>query len=129
MPTETFTSNGRAAAETITSAPSDDGALRELAIKQAERLRSFKLHVFAFALGAPILGGVWVLTEYFEENTWPDRFASSPDVAGTWDPWFFWALGIWALVLAIHAFRTFAHRPPSEAEIDREIRRLKASGR
>ena len=126
MPTETLTTNGRAAAESIPSAPSDDGALRALAIKQVERIRSFKLHAVAFVLGVFVLGGVWVLTEYFEENTWPDRFASDPDVAGTWDPWFFWAIGIWGLVLAIHAFRTFAHRPPSEAEIDRELRRLKA---
>jgi hypothetical protein len=129
MPTETLATNGRATAESIASASSDEGALRELAIKQAERLRSFKLHAIAFAVGTPILGAIWVLTEYFEENTWPDRFASSPDVAGTWDPWFFWAFGIWGLVLAVHALRTFSHRPPSEAEIERELDRLKASRR
>jgi 2TM domain len=106
-------------------APDDDRALRELAVKQAERIRHFKLHVFAFLFGTVVLGTVWVLTEYFEEHTWPDRFADAPDVAGTWSPWFFWAVGIWALVLGIDAFRTFSHRPPSEAEIQRELDRLR----
>lgn len=106
--------------------PEDDRALREIAVRQAERIRSFKFHVIAFVVGSFALGAVWVLTEYFEEHTWPDRFASAPDVAGTWDPWFFWAVGIWCGILCIHAFKTFAHRPPSEADIQREIDRLKA---
>ena len=105
--------------------PEDERALRELAVKQAERIRSFKLHVVAFLLGTFVLGTVWVLTEYFEEHTWPDRFADSNDVAGTWSPWFFWAVGIWALILGIDAFRTYAHRPPSEAEIQKELDRLR----
>jgi 2TM domain len=103
----------------------DDRALRELAVKQVERVRSFRLHAVAFLFGTLVLGTVWVLTEYFEEHTWPDRFADSNDVAGTWSPWFFWAVGIWALVLGIDAFRTYAHRPPSEAEIQKELDRLK----
>ena len=107
------------------SASDDERALRELAVKQVERVRSFKLHVIAFLFGTLVLGTVWVLTEYFDERTWPDRFADSNDVAGTWSPWFFWAVGIWALVLGIDAFRTYAHRPPSEAEIQKEIDRLK----
>jgi hypothetical protein len=106
-------------------APDDERALRELAVKQVERVRSFKLHVIAFLFGTLVLGTVWVLTEYFDERTWPDRFADSNDVAGTWSPWFFWAVGIWALILGIDAFRTYAHRPPSEAEIQKEIDRLR----
>jgi len=35
-----------------------------LAIEQIRRARRFKLHVGVFALGIPLLGGVWVLTEY-----------------------------------------------------------------
>lgn len=71
---------------------------------------------------------MWVLTEYFEEHTWPDRFADAPDVAGTWSPWFFWAVGIWSLILAVHAFKTFSHRPPTEAEIERELERMRSRG-
>lgn len=125
MPTETFARNGRAAPESVAPAASDDQTLRELAIKQVERVRSFKLHAFAFAVGIPVVGAIWVLTEYFEDNSWPSRFVAGDDAPGNWDPWLFWVVGVWALILAIHAYRTFAHRPPSEAEIDRELRRLK----
>ena len=124
MLTERVTKNGSAPSIMLPEAR-DDRALRELAIKQLDRVRTFKLHAIAYAVGFFVLGGVWVLTEYFEEHSWPERFASAPDVAGTWDPWFFWAAGIWFFVLGVHAFKTFAHRPPSEAEIERELDRLR----
>ena len=111
--------------------------LGTLATERIYRLRRFKLHLVAFAIGLPVLGGVWVLTEYFEEHTWPSRFASAPDVAGTWDPWFFFVAGIWAIVIVIHALRVFLgppigpmsryiRRPIPKAELDREIERLRA---
>lgn len=127
MVTKPVVENGTAPAAAVPLAD-DDRALRELAIKQAERIRTFKLHLIAFAIGVPVLATVWVLTEYFEEGTWPDRFADAPDVAGTWSPWVFWAVGIWALILGIHAFKTYSHRPPSEAEIERELERMRSRG-
>jgi 2TM domain len=117
--------------------PHDEDGLRGLAIERIHRLRRFKVHLIAFTLGVPILGAVWVLSEYFEEHTWPSRFASAPDVAGTWDPWFFWVAGIWFIALAIHALRTYLgppigplgryiRRPIPNAELDREAERLRA---
>ena len=117
----------------------DRGTLRALAIERIYRLRRFKLHLAVFAIGVPLLGGLWVLTEYYEEHTWPSRFASDPDVAGTWDPWFFFAAGIWFIILVIHALRTYfgppvgpigryIRRPVAQSEIDREVRR-QTSGR
>lgn len=114
----------------------EEGGLRTLAMERIYRLRRFKAHLVAFLLGLPLLGGVWVLTEYFEEHTWPSRFASAPDVAGTWDPWFFFVAGIWAIIVAVHAIRTYLgppigplgryiRRPIPEGEIGREVRRLK----
>jgi 2TM domain len=113
-------------ADTPSSGDEDERALRELAVRQVERVRSFKLHAVTFVVGIVVLGGVWVLTEYFEEHSWPSRFADSNDVAGTWSPWFFWAVGIWTLILGIHALKTFARRPPTQGEIEREIERLKS---
>lgn len=79
------------------------------------------------------------MTERFEEDTWPERFASDPDVAGTWDPWFFFVAGIWFIVLVLHGLRTYfgppidpigryVRRPIPEAEPDRQDERLE-SGR
>ena len=139
MPIETLTENGRVASEHVPPIvePEGKGALQELAIERIHRLRRFRLHLLAFALGVPLLGGVWVLTEYYEEHTWPSRFASAPDVAGTWETWFFWVAGIWLLILAIHALRTYLgppvgpigryiRRPVPRAELEREVERLRS---
>jgi hypothetical protein len=139
MPVETLTKNERLVPERIAGIvePEREDPLRVLALERIYRLRRFKLHLVAFALAIPILGLVWVLTEYYEEHTWPSRFASAPDVAGTWETWFFWVAGIWAIILAIHALRTYfgppvgpigryIRRPVPSAELDREVERLKA---
>ena len=116
--------------------PQDQDTLQGLATERIYRLRRFKVHLTGFVLGLPILGAVWVLSEYFEEHTWPSRFASAPDVAGTWDPWFFFVAGIWFIILVIHAFRAYLgppigplgryiRRPIARAELDREVDRLK----
>lgn len=63
-----------------------------------------------FALAIPALTALWVLTEYYEEHTWPTRIASEPHVAGTWDPWLFFVAGIWLIILVIHALRTYLGR-------------------
>jgi hypothetical protein len=113
-----------------------ENSLRTQAMERIHQLRRFNLHFRAFALGIPIMGVIWVLTEYFEEHTWPDRFASDPDVAGTWDPWFFFVAGIWAIILVVHAVKTYfgptigpvgryIRRPVTEAEINREIARMR----
>jgi hypothetical protein len=139
MPTETLTKNERVAQERVARIPEPkrEDTLRALAMEGIYRLRRFKLHLAAFAVGIPLLGGVWVLTEYYEEHTWPSRFASAPDVAGTWETWFFWVAGIWLVILAIHALRTYfgppvgplgryIRRPVTSAELDREVERLKS---
>jgi hypothetical protein len=136
VPTATLTKRDRVApARAPRTRPERTASLRALALERIYRLRRFRLHLVVFALGVPALGLVWMLTEYYEEHTWPSRFASDPDVAGTWDPWFFFVAGIWLLVLAVHALRTYLgppvgplqryiHRAPTEAAVDREVERL-----
>ena len=117
-----------------------DAGLRALAIERIYRVRRFKLHLVVFAVGIPLLATLWLLTEYFEENTWPSRFASDPDVAGTWDPWLFFVAGIWLIALAIHALRTYfgppigpigryIRRPVTDAQLDREFEHLRSRRR
>ena len=116
--------------------PQDQDTLQGQAAERIYRLRRFKVHLIGFVLGIPILGAVWVLSEYYEEHTWPSRFASAPDVAGTWDPWFFFVAGIWFVILLVHALRAYLgppigplgryiRRPIVQAELDREVERLK----
>jgi hypothetical protein len=130
VPAETLTAPPQAPAEREHENP-----LRSLARERIYRIRAFKLHLATFVVGLPALTALWVLTEYFEENTWPSRFASDPDVAGTWDPWLFFVAGLWFIGLVIHALRTYfgppvgpirryIRRPVSEEEIERQVERL-----
>lgn len=138
MPVATPTKNKPPPPESVpgVAGPQGEDTLRRLATERIHRLRRFKVHLIAFVLGIPILGAVWVLSEYYEEHTWPSRFASAPDVAGTWDPWFFFVAGIWFIILAIHALRAYLgppigplgryiRRPIPKAELDREVKRLR----
>jgi hypothetical protein len=113
--------------------------LRPLAVERIYRIRRFRLHLVAFAIGLPLLSLLWVLTEYYEEHTWPSRFASDPDVAGTWDPWLFFVAGVWLIVLVAKGLRTYLgppvgpigryiRRPIPPAELDREVERLGSRG-
>ncbi len=131
MPIETTTKNGRAGVKrtsSIFAPPEEEQALRELALEQLKRVRAFKLHVVTWAVGVPVLGFIWMMSEYFQDSQWPTRFADSggPD---TWNPWFFWAAGIWTAVLLFHGVRTYTAsrlREPTHADVDREVERLKA---
>jgi 2TM domain len=139
MPVAKPTENERPAPERVAGMvePPDHDTLQGLATERIYRLRRFKVHLTGFVLGIPVLGAVWALSEYYEEHTWPSRFASAPDVAGTWDPWFFFVAGIWFVILLIHALRAYLgppigplgryiRRPIGKAELDREVERLKA---
>ncbi len=129
MRTEPITKNDRVKLEP--SPPiadsEDERGLRLLAVQQLERVRSFKLHVGVFIVGMIAIAGAWVLTEYQNADGWPDRFSDSGG-PGTWNPWFFWVLLVWGLILAYHGLKTYFRRPPTKAEVEREIERLKSRG-
>ena len=132
MPTETLSKNGRVGTEpghSIFAERGEDNALRERALTKLERVRGFKIHAIVYAAGIPVLGLIWMLSGYFQDSTWPSRFADSggPD---TWNPWFFWAAGVWTAVLVFHGVRAYViprfARPPTKVDIDREVDRIKS---
>lgn len=132
MLTESQTENGRVQVERrlheTTEIPHEhpeEYAYRRLAVKQLERVRSFKLHLALFLIGMPVLTGVWALTEYMNADGWPDRFSDSAG-PGNWNPWILWVVLIWGGLLAYEAVKTYLGGPPTEADIDREVERLKA---
>jgi hypothetical protein len=140
MPTETLVGTSRPVPKLVPRIDEPrqaDARLKTLALERIYRLRRFRVHLVAFAIGIPALVALWVLTEYFEEHTWPSRFASDPDVAGTWDPWFFFVAGIWAIILVVHGLRAYfgppigplgryIRRPVPDAQLEREIERLES---
>jgi hypothetical protein len=135
MPAETPTRDGRPVSEHIPPSAElqAEEALRSEAVEQIRRKRSFKLHAIAIGIVTPLVGLSWMLTEYYtahSSHSWPSSFADAPaDRPGVWSTWFFYFVGVMLLVLLIDAYRTYArpyiHRPPREAEVDREVERLR----
>ncbi|HMN98408.1 MAG TPA: 2TM domain-containing protein [Miltoncostaeaceae bacterium] len=105
----------------------EEQALRALAVQQVERIHAFRRHLISYAIGVVGLGLIWMLTEYFQDNEWPSRFADAdegrPD---TWNPWYFYAVAIWTVIICVHAAKTYGRRPPTEEEIQREMDRMDA---
>lgn len=120
---ELLTKNKRVESESPPAPGADDeSGLRSLALQQIERVRNLKLHVAAFAVGAIMLGGMWVLIDYGKAGGWPERL-SDEGQPGDWSPWIPAVLIVWALFLAIRILKFHFRRPPTERELQREIER------
>ena len=125
MPTEMLTKNGhRTTPVPIVSA--EDHELRVAALHQVKRVHRLKVHAAAWAFGAILLTVLWVVEEW-QANGGFEHFGNSGN-AGDWNPTL-WALpiGIWGLIVGIMALRVHFERPPTEAEVDREVERLEPS--
>src|SRR5512132_1457260 len=98
--------------------------LRAAGRRQVKRVRRLKINVAAWVLGTILLTTLWA-TNGWQANGALERFGHE-GAAGQWNP-SLWALtvGIWGLVVAILALRVYFERPATEAEIDREVERLK----
>ncbi len=129
MPTETVTTNGRAAPEKVPEivGSRDDAALRTLALQHLERVRKFKLYLSVYVLSMLVLTPVWIVTEYQNADGWPEHLSSRSRYPGDWDPWIIWVALIGAVIVAIAAFRAYFDRADTEGEIEREIERLKST--
>jgi hypothetical protein len=132
MVTEQTTENGRVETESTPPAiaPDERAAeeereLRELAIKQVERVRKFKVNLTAFLVGTFVLSCIWAITEYQNSGGWPERLSDGGN-AGDWNPWILYVILGWGFFVALDAIKTYFRRPTTEAEIEREIERMKS---
>jgi hypothetical protein len=128
LPAELLTKDERPASPPIATSTSRDDELRQWARMHVERVRRLKLHVAAFVLGMVVLTPVWALAEW-QDNGGFKRFDFSDDgTPGDWEPWILYVALIWGMVVAIMALKTYFDRPTTEAEIDREVKRLTSRG-
>ena len=135
MPAETPTQGEQLAPERVPPSAElqAEEALRAEAVEQIRRKRGFKMHAIVIGIVTPLVGLSWMLTEYYTAHSshmWPSSFADAPaNRPGVWSTWFFYFVGVMLLVLLIDAYRTYAkpyvHRSPPEAEVDREVERLR----
>ena len=103
----------------------DDQGLRAQAVRQVERVRSFKLHLVTSFLGMLLLTTIWAISEYHNAGGWPHDFSQSSGASNVWNDWIIWPWIAWAFIMSVRTYAVFAHRPASETEIQREMERLK----
>lgn len=124
MPTQHVTSGDASVIDT--RAPSDDERqLRELAVKQLERKRRFRMHAISYAVVCVVLIVIWAITEYHNAGGWPTSgFSQSSSIPHEWNIWIIYPVLGFGLILGIDAWNTFGRKPITEREIQREMDRL-----
>jgi hypothetical protein len=104
------------------AAPIDDTDVTAAMRRQVKRVRRLKVHAAACALGTTIVTAAWIGHEWSANGAF-QRFAHEGN-RGDWNPTL-WALIVllWGLTVGIMALRVHFERPPTAAEIDRELKR------
>jgi hypothetical protein len=97
--------------ENGTSASEAPLPLREQAVVQLKKKRDFRAHLLAYVLVNAFLWLIWgvVLTA----------------ADGPWFPWPLFPLVGWGIGLVFHAWDTYGRKPFSDADIAREVERLR----
>jgi hypothetical protein len=128
VPTDTLTKSEPTVpettpAETPPTETVSEVELREWARHHVERVRKFKRDVAAFLLGMTALTALWAVVEW-QENGGFERFSNGGN-PGDWEPWIVYVALVWGFLLGIDALKTFFDRPTTEADVDRELDRLR----
>lgn len=97
--------------------------LRSAALDRIRRRRNFWTHAVANTILCLFLILIWATSEYNNAGGWPTGFRTGRENRD-WDPWIIYPLIVLNLILAGHAWIAFRRRPPTEAEVSREIERL-----
>ena len=129
MSTETLTTNERVTSEVVPEAARsrEEDAIRKLAVRHLEQVRRFKLYLSVYLLAMLVLTPVWIVTQYETSPGWLDHLSSRSRYPGDWDPWIIWVALIGGFIVAVQAFRAYFGRGETEAEIEREVERLKST--
>jgi hypothetical protein len=128
VPTKTLTRNDRVSPGLLPPAPasSTDEELRRVAVRRLEQIRKFKLYATAYVLTLLVLTPVWIVTQYEQADGWIEHLSTRSRYPGDWDPWILWVVLIGGAIVAFAGLRAyFFDHPPTEADIDREVGRLK----
>ncbi len=97
---------------------------RQLAIKQIERTRRFKMRAMASSLGMIVLTVIWAISEYYNAGGWPtDGFSQSSSIPNVWNIWIIYPLLAWVAFLVVSAWDVYFRKPITEREIRREVER------
>ena len=103
----------------------DEQQARELAVKQIERKRRFRMRAYSGAAASIVLVIIWAISEYSNAGGWPTSgFSQSSAIPHVWNDWIIYPIIGVGLIVAIDAWHTFVRTPITETEIRREMDRL-----
>jgi hypothetical protein len=126
VPERTVSKNGRVtSAQGAAAQIREEKALRKLAVEHLENVRRFKRYLWVYVLSMAVLTPIWVITQYEQADGWLKHLSSRSRYAGDWDPWLIWVALIGAFVVGLAAYRAYFDRPETEADVKREMERLK----
>jgi 2TM domain len=83
------------------------GSERELALQQIKKRRDLHAHLVTYVVVNAALWTIWAVT-------------------GAGYPWPAWVSGAWAIGLVMNVWDVYIRRPITDAEVEREIKRLHA---
>jgi hypothetical protein len=124
VPTEMLTTNERTASRAVPVSSAHDEELRAWARKHVERVQRLKRDVAVYLLGMVSLTAIWALVEW-QDNGAFERLSGGNN-PGDWEPWILYVALIWSFFVALDALKVFFDRPTTEAEVDRQIERLRS---
>ena len=125
MPNEVLTNDERMV-QPATAPILQDDELRAWARRHLERIRRLKRDVAVFGLGMVAMTSIWILVEWNDNGAF-ERFSGGNN-PGDWEPWILYVLLIWGFFVALDALKVYFDRPTTEAEIDRQLERLRSRG-
>ena len=129
MPTATLPTNERIQAEPAPELPEDakDDALRKAALRHLENVRKFRRYLATYVLLMLALTPTWIITQYETSPGWLKHLSSRSRYPGDWDPWLIWVALVGGFLVALAGYRAYFDQPETEADIRREIERLRSS--
>jgi len=124
VPTELLVKNERTSAQTAPETSNQDDELRAWARRHVERVHRFERDVAVFLLGMGAMTAAWVLVEWSDNGAF-ERFSGGNN-HGDWEPWILYVALVWGFFVALDALKVHFDRPTTQAEIDRQIERLRS---
>jgi 2TM domain len=127
MPGTKPTTNG-APPVVVVPPKEDEEQLHKLAVEQIERKRRFHMRAFGAAAVAVLLVIIWAITEYHNAGGWPTSgFSQSSSIPHKWNSWIIYPIIGLSFFVAIDWLQTVRRRPITEAQIRREMDRLRGA--
>jgi hypothetical protein len=123
MPAELLTKSESAAPPPIAATEPAEDALHKWARRHVRRVRRLKFHIAAYVLGMVVLTPLWALIEW-QDNGGFERWSANSN-PGDWEPWILYVAIGWGLFVAITAIGVYFDKPTTEAEVERELERLR----